>query len=260
MDVMDTILQSSRLEHFRRYLGKQLGIHLKLKRFTASASEPLRVTMNILQMGVNCVIEVGANTLQFGQSLYDFGYQDRVISFEPLENAYEILEKRSSKYQNWIVAGRCAIGNRDGLVRINVSDNSVFSSVLKITPHYVSHNPKARKVGIEEVPIYSLDSITSSFLSGKETLLLKIDTEGYEKQVLEGASDLLQNTLGLKIEIPLYPIHKNPQYNFYEIIEFVRNLSFMPYSFNVEGVDRHTGRVNTIDGLFFRTGRGKNWI
>jgi FkbM family methyltransferase len=252
MDLEERILRSHLLTRMRRYLGKRSGIHLNLKRFTPSASEPLRVAMNMQQMSVDCVIDVGANKGQFGESLYDFGYQDKIISFEPVESAYQVLEKRARRHQNWIVASRCAIGSRDGKVQINVSDDSVFSSILEMSPHYVSANPKSRVLWIEEVPIYSLDSIMGTFLSGDEHLLLKIDTEGYEKEVLEGASDLLHNILGLKIEIPLQHIYENPKYNFYEIIELVRDLGFMPYSFNIEGVDLQTGRVNTIDGLFFR--------
>lgn len=260
MELQERFFRSDLITRLRRYLGRMTGVHLKLKRFTPSASEALRVAMNIIGMEIDCVLDVGANKGQFGQSLYDFGYKDQIISFEPVESAYKALLKRASRYKNWTVAKRCAIGDQSGTVQINVSDDSVFSSILRMNPHYVSQNPKSRVVSIERVAIYSLDSLSSSFLSGNETLLLKIDTEGYEKQVLKGAPNLLQNIVGLKIEIPLYPIHDDPQYNFYDTIEFVGNLGFLPYSFNVEGVDIQTGRVNTIDGLFFRQDTSGRWI
>lgn len=254
MNTLQKILQSKTLERMRRYWGKKTGLYLKLKRFTPSASADLRTAMLIKEQGIDLVIDVGANTGQFVESLYDFGYTNRVISFEPVAGPYKELLKRSRSYPNWTVAERCAIGGIDGEIEINVTDDTVFSSILEIKDSYVSHNPKSRIVAQEKIPIHQLDTLANQYFTAKNNprILLKVDTQGYEKQVLDGATELLRRVQGIKIEIPMYAIYENTEFAFYQIIEFMKDHGFQPYSIDVEGVDLHTGRVNTIDGLFFR--------
>lgn len=254
MNFLQRILQSKTIERWRRSLGKATGLHIRLKRFTASASPELRTAMILKGAGINTVFDIGANTGQFAEALYDFGFQGRVISFEPTAQAYQELQQRAAAYPNWVVAERCAIGDHDGQLTMNVSDDSVFSSALEIEDTYTAHNPKARIVSREEVPLYRIDSVYAQHTTGiaQPIILLKIDTQGFEKQVLDGAAKLLPLVKGVKIEIPLYPIYRQTRFNFYEIITFMQQHGFQPYSIQVEGVDLPTGRVNTIDGLFLR--------
>ncbi|MEL7250393.1 MAG: hypothetical protein AAFO03_18350, partial [Bacteroidota bacterium] len=69
MNPLQRILQSKWLERSKRQLGKLTGLHIKLKRFTASASEPLRTAMLLKNAQVDLVIDIGANTGQFAESL-----------------------------------------------------------------------------------------------------------------------------------------------------------------------------------------------
>lgn len=256
MNLLQRILQSKTLERWRRTLGKATGLHIRLKRFTASASPELRTAMILREAGIDLVFDIGANTGQFAEALFDFGYQGRVVSFEPTAAAYAELKARAARYPQWEVAERCAIGDQDGLITMNVSDDSVFSSALEIDDAYTAHNPKARIVKKEEVPAYRMDTLYQHYLqeNPKARILLKIDTQGFEKQVLDGSRELIRHVRSLKIEIPLYPIYRNTGFSFYEIIDYARQHGFQPYSIQVEGVDLPTGRVNTIDGLFVKEG------
>ncbi len=60
----------------------------------------------------------------------------------------------------------------------------------------------------EKVPIYRLDSIASNYLTGKENLLIKIDTQGFEWQVLDGAKETLQFARGVLCELSLVPLYE----------------------------------------------------
>jgi FkbM family methyltransferase len=253
MKLVDKVLGSKWLERTRRKIGLSTGLHLRLKRFTASASEPLRTTKLLQHHGIDFVIDIGANTGQFAESLYDFGYRHRTLSFEPISEVHDGLVERAKTYPNWTIAERCVIGERDGEVEFNVTDDSVFSSVLSIKNDFVEQVGRSQIVRREKVPMYRLDTILPRYAPASEaTILLKVDTQGYEKQVLAGAEETLKHVKGIKIEMPLYPIYEHSEFNFYEIVDFVRSRGFQPYSFHVEGVDLKTGRVNTIDGLFFR--------
>jgi FkbM family methyltransferase len=253
MKLIERTLQSKKIDRFRRFLGKSTGIYLKLKRFTPSSSEALRTTTILNDLNIKYAIDVGANTGQFAESLFDFNFKGTVISFEPVSSCYKVLKKRSKKYPRLIVPDRCAIGNIDQSIEINVTDDTVFSSILKIKDSHSSVHSKSRIVKKETVKMYRLDSIIDKYIDKNETsILLKIDTQGFEKEVLEGAKETIERIKAIKIEIPLISIYDNTKFTFYETIDFLKKNNFQPYSFNIEGVNLETGRVYTIDGLFVR--------
>jgi FkbM family methyltransferase len=253
-DMIYKILNSKIAERTRRFIGIKTGVYLKLKKFTASTSEDLRAALILNENKIDCVIDVGANTGQFAESLRDFGYEKEIISFEPVQDCYEKLLERSRKYKSWTVAERCAIGEKDGTVDMNITADSVFSSVLKISDWHSKLKPYSKIIKTEEVSLSKLDTVVKKYVKNFENkrILLKIDTQGYEQQVLEGASELLKDVVGIKIEIPLAPIYEDVGFTFYKTLNFLEKEGFYPYSFNNEGVNLKTGRVNTIDGLFIR--------
>ncbi len=255
MQALEKILQSKKVDRFRRFLGKSTGIYFKLKRFTPSTSEALRTATILNNLNIKFALDVGANTGQFAESLFDFKYEGTVISFEPVSSCYKTLLKRSKKYPNLIVPEKCAIGNIDKSIEINVTDDTVFSSILKIKDFHSQLKPKSRIIKKETVKMFRLDSIIDQYIDKNETsILLKIDTQGFEKEVLEGAEETLKRIKAIKIEIPLISIYDETQFTFYETIDFLKKNSFLPYSFNIEGVNLKTGRVHTIDGLFVKEG------
>jgi len=253
MQLLEKFLNSKTMERSRRFLGTKSGIYLKLKRLTPSTSIEMRDAAILNDLGIKYVIDIGANTGQFAESLFDFNYKGSVISFEPVSKCYKTLQKRAKKNANHIVAERCAIGDANQEIKINISDDSVFSSVLKIKDDHTKLRPKARIVKQETVNLYRLDSIIDQYIpKGETSILLKIDTQGFEKQVLDGAVNTIKRLAGIKIEIPLVTIYSDTAFSFYEIIDFMKANGFVPYNFNTEGVNLKTGRVFTIDGTFFR--------
>lgn len=254
MNPLQRILQSKLLERSRRQLGKMTGLHVRLKRFTASASEPKRTAMLVQGQQIDLVIDIGANTGQFAESLYDFGYQGKVLSFEPVPSAHAEITARSQPYPQWIIAERMAIGESDDMIDFHITDDTQFSSVLPIEDSFSAHNKKSSTVRKERLPIRALDNIIGDYIPDwtNRRILLKVDTQGYEQEVLAGGKEVLAKARGLKIEIPVYKIYQQAKLDFYGTLDFVRAHGFQPYSFHIEGVDLPTGRVNTMDGLFFR--------
>ena len=73
MRLIEKVLNSKSVERFRRFLGTRSGIYLKLKRLTPSSSEEMRNAAILNHLGIKYVLDVGANTGQFAESLFDFG-------------------------------------------------------------------------------------------------------------------------------------------------------------------------------------------
>ena len=130
----------------------------------------------------------GANTGQFSSGLRSKGYSGKIISFEPLTSAREVLIRNTSKDNNWIVHDKAAIGNYNGYTDINISKNSYSSSLLPILNSHLIAEPNSKYISSEKTKIITIDSVSESYLNKNSKLFIKIDTQGFEWQIFRWCS------------------------------------------------------------------------
>jgi FkbM family methyltransferase len=227
-----------------------------LKRFGYEIHGPLgsflaeRSLLALLsQERINLVIDVGANTGQFATDLRASGYRGRIESFEPLASAHAHLLRRARGIPNWRVAARMAIGAAKGSVNINVAGNSVSSSVLGMLPSHSTAEPRSSYVGTESVPVNRLDDVCEC--SAQDRILLKMDVQGYEKQVLEGAPNIFGKCRAVLTEMSLLPLYEG-QVLAFELWSLLTVNGFEPWAFEPGFRHPDTGRMLQVDGLFVR--------
>lgn len=172
---------------------------------------------------IDLVIDVGANSGQFGTSLRENGYRGRIVSFEPIEREFQALSRTAATDPKWD-AYRFALGAAAGTATLNVSKLSVFSSILKLAENAPLHDNRVEIDHVEEVPIHTVDEIAAG-LDGR--ILLKIDTQGYERQVLEGARQTLSKLLGIMMELPVIRGYQG-QWQFHDALRYMSDLGFVP--------------------------------
>jgi hypothetical protein len=98
-----------------------------LIRYNPNWSESARVLQFFKIYKINTVLDIGANIGQYALWLWESGYKGRIISFEPLSEAYSHLLINSKKDPNWIIAPRMAFSNEEGEKFINIASNYVSS-------------------------------------------------------------------------------------------------------------------------------------
>lgn len=255
MELTRKILNSVFFRRLRRGLAVHTKMYLKFKRLSAGVSEELRTVKLLQHYNINKVLDVGANVGQFGESLLDFGYKGKIISFEPVPNAYYSLQKRARKYSQWELAERSAVGNMCGKIEINVSESTDFSSIKDIKSDFVSTESVAAVTQKELVDINTLDSLKGKYYNDSERIFLKIDTQGFEKEVIEGAPELLKKVIGIKLEIPVrsdLSIYEGVDWDLQHYINFFYEQGFKCVSIEPVSADKVTGIVNEVDGIFFK--------
>lgn len=89
-------------------------------------------------------------------------------------------------------------------------------------------------------------------INKNEDIFLKIDTQGFEKEVLNGAIELLEYVKGIKIEIPLLPIYYGIEWDIKEMFDFFYKKGFRCISLNEVAVNNETGIVHEVDGIFIK--------
>jgi FkbM family methyltransferase len=200
--------------------------------------------------GIRQVIDVGANVGQFGRSLREGGFGGQIISFEPVSAAHEKLAKVASGYSNWIVAPRCAVGAAAGKTHINISANSVSSSLLPMLEAHSSAAKESGYLGKENVDVVALDDWR--FIEPAAHSLLKIDTQGYEMHVLDGATRMIGEVKGIQLELSLTELYER-QANWLAIVNFLDAQGFRPWNIEAGFMDPTNGRLLQIDATFYRT-------
>jgi len=232
-------------------MANQLGI--EITRYNSISSARARLARFLESHKVTLVFDVGANVGQFGRELRTLGYRGRIVSFEPVSAAYERLSKAASRDPNWIVAPRTAIGSEEGVISINVSENSVFSSVLpgaKLLTRMDSMSAVARE---EQVPLATLDSLAPVYMNRGDISFLKIDVQGFEYEVLHGAESILSGLCGVQLEASLVPLYQGEK-PFRFMLDFMECKGFELHSLASVFADDATGREIQLDAIFVRGG------
>ena len=204
-------------------------------------------------LGINLVLDVGANAGQFGAALRETGYTGRIVSFEPLDAARQRLLASSADDPAWEVADRAAIGSEDGEIEIHVSANSFSSSALDMLPAHLRSAPESRYVGSERAPLRRLDGIAGQYLRPDSVTLLKIDTQGYEDRVLDGAAGgILPRLAAIQLELSVVPLYAG-QKLLPEMLERLRNLGFSLWALWPAFVEPGSARLLQVDATFLRS-------
>jgi FkbM family methyltransferase len=202
------------------------------------------------RLGIDLVLDVGANSGQFASQLREAGYQGRIVSFEPLHAIYAELKAKASRDSLWTTMN-CALGSEEGNQTIHVSEKSWCSSLLEVTGASTSAYPGSRSVREESIVVRRLDSVLPELSVDDAKIWLKVDTQGYEMHVLEGAVNSLSQVLMLQLELAFVPMYEG-QALFGDVYEWVRQRGFSLGSF--EGISWHpeSGELLWLDGVFHR--------
>ena len=205
---------------FIRTLVRRLGYDLH--------SLPVeRLTLRDLEFDLPClvgardprVLDVGANV---GQSIDLFRRtlnNPRIVSFEPNPTLATGLRQKYAACGVRVEA--MALGSSEGTISFNVLENHELSSVLPLLANEENPFRDTAVLQIIEIPITTVDSYLRN--AGLDHVhLLKIDTQGYDLEVLRGAIEALgRRAIGIIfVEVNLISLYAG-QGSFGEVERFL---------------------------------------
>lgn len=238
------------MKRFIKRIIRTLG--WDLHRFTPSSDPSNQLLAALEHTNINTIFDIGANVGQFSLNLRAAGFKGKIVSFEPTSCAYPLLLKKAELDSKWFVHSRNAIGDKDGITKINISGNSVSSSILPMLDSHISAAQDSNYLASEKITIARLDSISEQYLTENSNLFLKIDTQGYEWQVLDGAPETLKKTKGILIELSLVPLYEG-QKLWCEIISRLKKEGFKLWTLQPGFTDPRTGQSLQMDAIFLRS-------
>ncbi len=157
----------------RQLRGLSAGTELSYDLFSRLSADELEI-----------IFDCGAHK---GETAIDFKNRfplAQIHSFEPIKKSFDELVKSTSVYPQ-IHCYNFALGDNEETIQIQIQQDSQTNSLRKSVTDNNLSNTESIKVQtidkfMESQNLYSID-------------LLKIDTEGFEIQVLKGAKNKLEN-------------------------------------------------------------------
>lgn len=215
------------------------------------ARDQNRLAHTLTHHAIDLVFDVGANVGQYASKLRHIGFTGQIVSFEPLAETHETLTQAAADDANWRVAPPMAIGDSDGTATINRSAETDMSSLLDFTPEMADLLDSSRFVAREDVAMRRLDGIFADYAKPGETAMLKIDTQGFERAVLDGAAGVLDRLRLIQLELSIVEIYEGePTYR--QMIDHLADLGFEPVLFIPGYFNNRTARLLQMDGVFAR--------
>ena len=191
------------------------------------------INKKLLNLKIKNAIDIGAHKGEFLSSIISIKKHIKVYSFEPQFNIYKNLKIKFKNFKN-ISVYNLALSNSNKKKKLNInikSSTSTFSTYdknsywKKLKDFLLTGSKNSTFIGYEIVNSITLDKFFKK-KKIKNLDLLKIDAEGHEAEILEGAKNILKKKVKyILIEIHFSKIYKN--YNKKKIEKILKNNNFI---------------------------------
>lgn len=177
--------------------------------FPATNLLAMHLDLLFSKLEISRVLDVGARCGEYGIFLRRNGYRGDIISFEPVQENFKELAKVAARDSNWHCFNY-ALGAEDSVASINVSKRTHFSSFRQPNSTAVSLFGNSSEVQrSEDVEIRQLDSVWDALpVKLSDRTYLKMDTQGWDLEVLKGAKRSLDHIAALQTEVTVRPIYE----------------------------------------------------
>ena len=186
--------------------------------------------INFLEdQSIKTVIDIGAHKGEFIKSVLNISSVINIEGFEPQKNIFEVLKKTFST-NKYIKLNNLAIADKAGkqIMKINkLSDTSTLNEIDSDSLYFKFKSfllyEKNSIISEQEVLTTTIDLFFQNIKFSEKTLM-KIDTEGYEYNVLMGSKNKIKEIKYILIENQFSKMYKNV--NFENCHQFLINHNF----------------------------------
>jgi FkbM family methyltransferase len=227
---------------------RRLGVDLV--RYGPERFPDLRRIAAIRDRRVDLVLDVGANVGHWAQLLRSAGYDGRIVSFEPLDDAYAALRRSAEADPHW-EARQVALSDTDGESTINISGNLPSSSLLPMAELHAESAPESAYVGTQTIETRRLDTLRGDVVQPSDRIFMKLDVQGFELPALRGAVETLAQVQALEAELSYAELYAG-QALLPEVIAYLHDAGLDLVGVEPVHSDPRTGDLLQVDGFFVR--------
>ena len=157
---------------------------------------------------ITSVIDVGANVGQFGLDIRRQGFKGLIVSYEPVKKTFGLLTQTIRQHQPW-KSFQLGLGAEESKRVINISGNDgLSSSLLEMRSLHLKNFPDSATVAKERISISTIDKQLEVLGLRPQEIMLKLDVQGFEAEVLKGASQTLSKIPLVYLEVSIIPLYE----------------------------------------------------
>lgn len=201
----------------------------------------------LADLGPATVVDIGVNHGQFLHLATRLWPDADIVGVEP--NA-ALAAKAAALYRTKgnVRIDSCAVGAENGEIDLFVTANDQNSSIHAPSPAFHDDRADDGVVRTEPVALRRLDALLDGVAG---PMLVKIDVQGAELEVLQGAGDRLDDISVIIIESPFEAAYEGAA-GFDEIYRFLTGRGFVYEGALGQLNSKHTGRVRQEDSVYVR--------
>ena len=223
------------------------GVRLETRR---AVRDPVRLLcLKMKELQVATVLDVGANVGQFVGEVRREGWQGHVVSFEPVPIVHAQLRDRAKDDPHWTVAPPMALGRASATAPMNVSRNLVSSSLLSVEPRSTEAAPESAPAEVTTIRVEPLDAVLSP--DWPAPFAIKLDTQGFELEVLAGAVETLKKTKIVMTELSLTRLYRDGA-KLTDVYARLEDAGFECVALTEGFLDLANNEMLQVDGVFVR--------
>lgn len=210
-----------------------------------------KVVLTLIEHNIDTIIDIGANIGQTHDTLRHWGFKGEIISVEPLPSLQNTLQEKATKDPLWTVLSPLALGEANKDIEINVSEASDMSSILETSDELLEALPKTTVIDQAIIPMKTLDTLYDELNLDNKNIFIKMDTQGYEMNILQHGQNALKKAIGLRLEMSLFEIYKGEAL-MSDIMMFLKEKGFSPYMIWEVYFSRKLNRQLQAEGVFYK--------
>jgi FkbM family methyltransferase len=245
------VRQRKFVKHARRIVNR---VGFDVRRYDAWSSFDASLGAFIRDLDIRHVIDVGANIGTFGNTLRILlGFSGRIDSYEPATEAFAALLATAEHDPEWFTH-HIALTNSRGSLTLNLFAENVMNSLslpseesTRVFPWWNQSAPSSESVEGRRLDSEDIPNLGPT--------LLKVDTQGHDWEVVEGAGVVLDRTEIIMVEFSFIPLYQSSR-PAWEIIRLLNRMGFELALFNPISRSVLGRSIIEADGVFVRGRRG----
>jgi FkbM family methyltransferase len=179
-------------------------------------------------LGVDCVFDVGAHHGEYAGNLRKWmRFDGQIISFEPIPELAANLRMKAASDASWRIE-EIALGSETGRRPFNVMKSTAFSSLSTPSHQEVTlfrdQNGPVNQISVQTDTLSNVYHRLKREL-GFKTPFLKLDTQGFDVEIVRTGRDVIEHFVGLQSELSVKRIYQH-SVDFREAISLYQQLGF----------------------------------